>query len=153
MFDVLMYLFENYFHAEIYPEPDQLAKKLTAVGFEEEEISQALEWLSGLQDLDSAHNFSSEPAAQGFRCYADDELAKLDTASRGFLTFLEGAGALDARVREMVIDCAMALPEPVVSLRKFKVIALMVMWSQHTLVDSLIVEELLSESADPGLMH
>jgi Smg protein len=51
MFDILVYLFENYVHADACPEPAQLARKLTAAGFEEEEITEALEWLSGLRQL------------------------------------------------------------------------------------------------------
>ena len=51
MFDILVYLFENYVHADACPEPAQLARKLTAAGFEEEEISEALDWLSGLRQL------------------------------------------------------------------------------------------------------
>ena len=38
MFDILVYLFENYVHADACPEPAQLARKLSAAGFEEEEI-------------------------------------------------------------------------------------------------------------------
>lgn len=54
MFDILVYLFENYVHADACPEPAQLARKLTAAGFEEDEIADALEWLSGLRQLSDA---------------------------------------------------------------------------------------------------
>ena len=49
MFDILVYLFESYIHADACPEPDQLTRKLSAAGFEQEEISEALEWLAGLR--------------------------------------------------------------------------------------------------------
>ena len=49
MFEILMYLFESYFDAGSYPEPDKLSRKLSAAGFEGEEISEALTWLSALQ--------------------------------------------------------------------------------------------------------
>mgnify|MGYP001770310173 CR=1 FL=1 len=49
MFDILVYLFESYIHADACPESDQLARKLAAAGFEDEEISEALEWLAGLR--------------------------------------------------------------------------------------------------------
>ena len=51
MFDILVYLFENFFHADAYPEPEQLALKLSAAGFEDEEISEALQWLDELQEV------------------------------------------------------------------------------------------------------
>ena len=158
MYDVLMYLFENYFHAENYPEPDQLARKLSAVGFEEEDISDALNWLSSLQDVGAdAPEAGESPEAgtpsKAIRCYCPDEMVKLDVASRGFLSFLEAAGAVTTRTREIIIDRAMDLPEARVSLPKFKVIALMVLWSQHALLDSLIVEELMSQGGEPGALH
>lgn len=153
MYDVLMYLFENYFHAEIYPEPDQLARKLSAVGFEDEDISDALNWLSSLQDVGAAAELPALPTAGAIRCFCPDEIAKLDVSARGFLSFLEAAGAVDTRTREIIIERAMDLPEPMVSLPKFKVIALMVLWSQHALADTLIVEELLSVDSEPGALH
>ena len=51
MFDILLFLFESYFDIGSYPDHDKLSVKLTAAGFEEEDISQALSWLSGLQQL------------------------------------------------------------------------------------------------------
>ena len=48
MFEILVYLFENYAHVDACPAPDQLARKLSAAGFEDEDISAALDWLSGI---------------------------------------------------------------------------------------------------------
>ena len=84
MYDVLVYLFEHYFQSEIYPEPDQLTKKLTAVGFEDEDISDALNWLSSLQDAVPAQDLPVDVAPRSVRVYGPEETAKLDVASRGF---------------------------------------------------------------------
>ena len=43
MFEVLVYLFENYYQTESYPDHLTLSRKLTAAGFENEDISDALE--------------------------------------------------------------------------------------------------------------
>jgi Smg protein len=48
MFDVLVYLYENYWRPDACPEPQQLRRKLSAVGFEADEIQDALRWLDGL---------------------------------------------------------------------------------------------------------
>jgi Smg protein len=152
MYDVLVYLFENYFQAEIYPDPDQLARKLSAVGFEEDDISDALNWLSTLQNAVPAQALEGGET-RAIRLFDASEIAKLDVPSRGFLTFLESAGAVDARMREIIIERAMDLPEAKVSLPKFKVIALMVLWSQHALFDSLIIEELLSQGGQAEALH
>ena len=42
MFDVLVYLYENYWRPDACPAHDQLTRKLTSVGFESEEIEDAL---------------------------------------------------------------------------------------------------------------
>lgn len=142
MFDIFVYLFETYFYAEARPEPEQLARKLSAAGFEEEDISDALEWLSGLEHAEGP---VIAAGASSWRFYSEDEQDKLDIDCRGFLAFLESAGALDAPTREFIIERAMALNEPTVTLPRFKVIVLMVLWSQDQPLDALIAEELLIE--------
>ena len=42
MFDVLVYLYENYWRPDACPDPRQLSRKLSAVGFENDEIQDAL---------------------------------------------------------------------------------------------------------------
>jgi len=145
MFDVLVYLFENYIHAEACPEPDQLARRLSAAGFEDEEISEALEWLSGLDDVAGTSVLPVAPSIGAIRIYVAEEHVKLGTEGIGFITFLESAGVLDARSRELIVDRVMALPEAAVSMGRIKVIVLMVMWREARPMDSLLVDELLTE--------
>jgi Smg protein len=45
----------------------------------------------------------------------------------------------------MIIERAMALDDEVVGLDKFKVIALMVLWTRRGNVDALILDELLPD--------
>lgn len=149
MFEILVYLFENYTHVESCPEPDQLARKLSAAGFEEDDISAALEWLSGLEELTGTQRPSIHPESGSVRAYSDQECARLDTDCRGFLLFLENAGVLNALTREMIIERAMASSDITLSLAKLKVIVLMVLWTQHQTMDTLILEELLSSEEEP----
>lgn len=144
MFDILVYLFENYVHADACPESDQLARKLSAVGFEEEEISEALEWLNGLRQISSQHP-GIAPSSTATRFYADQELARISVECRGFLAFLENAGLVSAVSRELIIERAMALSDLALTLNRFKVIVLMVLWQQDAPMDSLILDELLTE--------
>ena len=55
MFEVLVYLYETYWRPDACPEHGQLARKLSAVGFENDEIAEALNWLDGLADTAQAH--------------------------------------------------------------------------------------------------
>lgn len=154
MFEIFVYLFENYFYVEACPEPDKLARKLSAAGFEDEEISEALSWLSGLQEAASTDYPLIESSAACLRIYDEEEEARLSAECRGFLLFLENAGALDATTREMIIERAMALPDLTLTLPRFKVIVLMVLWSREQSFDTLILEELLcSEEADGTRWH
>jgi Smg protein len=148
LFDVLVYLFESYIHADACPESDQLARKLSAAGFEEEEISEALEWLSGLRQLAGSEHPALPSGAGSIRLYADEELARLPVECRGFLAFLEAAGVLDAGNRELIIERAMALGNFTITLNRLKVIVLMVLWQREQLIDGLIVDELLSGEDD-----
>ena len=145
MFEVLVYLFENYYQTESYPDHLTLSRKLTAAGFENEDISDALDWLRGLD----THTQNPLPAAFdsrfSHRTFVGPEMSKLSTESRGFLVFLESAGILTPVLREMIIERAMALEGDSVGVDKFKVIALMVLWTRRGSVDTLILDELLPD--------
>jgi Smg protein len=148
MFDILVYLFENYVHAGACPESPQLARKLSAAGFEEDEISEALEWLSGLRDAPVALSALRAPRADSIRVFAPEEEARLSVDCRGFVTFLESAGVLDATMRELIIERALALSGFRLNLYRFKIIVLIVLWQQERPLDTLILDELLTGEED-----
>ena len=144
MFDILVYLVENYFHNGQLPDAETISKRLSAAGFEDDDISEALTWLSGFEqpgeiDSDTAFNQS-----RGFRIYADEELANLTAEARGFILFLEDSDIISAPQRELIIERVLALAEPAVDLEKIKLIVLMVLWNQQQPVDSLVLELLAS---------
>lgn len=143
MFDILVYLFENYFEADIHPDHGTLERELSAAGFDSVEIDLAFDWLSGLENLSQNPYPASLAESASVRCYAENELKKINTESRGFLTFLEGSGILDPVQREWVIDRIMALNDRDVTLEQVKWIALMVLWSQGQAQEYLFLEDLL----------
>ncbi|EWM46728.1 hypothetical protein D555_1507 [Bordetella holmesii 35009] len=96
MFDILVYLFENYYTPQACPAADVLAKRLAAAGFEHEDIDDALGWLYGLAETTERCVDLAHTSATGFRVYTDAEYQQLGTASIGFITFLESAGVLPA---------------------------------------------------------
>lgn len=153
MFDVLVYVFENYL-PDACPEPDALARRLSAAGFEEEDISEAIRWLAGLEQVQEDGGLRRQPR-NALRIYDSRETAKLPADCRGFLAYLEQAGAIDAGTREMIVERAMAVNNTLVPLGKFKVIVLMVMWRRQLSMDNLVFEDLLADDEDeiPGLMH
>jgi Smg protein len=152
MFEILVYLFENYYQGEPCPDPDTLARKLTDAGFGDEDITDAIDWLKVLSRPNEEPYPETFELCDAFRAHTRAELAKLSTESRGFVHFLESAGVLTPPLRELIIDRAMALPDDVVELDKLKVIVLMVLWARRGDVDTLILEELLPEGG-PRHVH
>ena len=143
MFDIFVFLFENYIHADACPDGEQLARKLSAAGFEDEEISAALAWLNGLREACAAEPCDPPRHPGSFRIYGNEEQRLLDPACRGFILFLENAGVLDSCTRELVIERATALGGERLTLYRLKLIVLMVLWQREHPMDTLILDELL----------
>jgi len=146
MFDVLVYLYENYWRPDACPEPRQLWRKLSAVGFENDEIQDALRWLDGLAT--SADGVAASQGPASLRIYTDNEHEVLGEDSIGFISFLESAAVLPPPMREMVIDRAMAAGGSPIDLEDLKVIVLMVFWSLGEEPDALILDELFVDPED-----
>ncbi len=150
MFDVLVYLYENYWRPDACPDHQQLSRKLSAVGFERDEIQDALRWLDGLAN--SAEASVAAQSGLSLRVYSDAERELLGDDSISFICFLESAGVLPPAMREMVIDRASAIGEGPIALDDLKVIVLMVFWSLGEEPDALILDELFVDPED-RLIH
>jgi Smg protein len=165
MFEVLVYVYENYWQGAACPESDRLGRKLMAAGFEAEEIEEALIWLDGLniaaqgtqtglpaqaEGAESASALAgSAPQPQSghsLRVYSVAEQVHLGAQSLGFVSFLESSGVLPPHMREIVIDRAMAAPGDPVTLDDLKIIVLMVYWSFGQEPDALVLDELCDDS-------
>src|SRR4051812_38932902 len=121
MFDILVYLYETYYRPDACPEPAALARKLSAVGFDDVEISEALVWLTDLTEMagdEALDHFDSN----GTRFYVHQEVDALGREAIGFIQFLESAKVLGPVQREIVIERALALGESPVGLGKLKII-------------------------------
>lgn len=159
MFEVLAFVYDNYYTGEARPEPAHLKKKLGAVGFEPDEVDDAMRWLAGLnlasQGASTEITVPShdtppvppqpwllQPSALSMRIYPAPEQVHMGTAALGFIRFLESSGMLPAHMREVVIDRAMAAPGAPVTLDALKLIVLMVYWSFGLEPDALVLDEL-----------
>jgi len=145
MIDILVYLFENY-QPDACPAPSVLAKKLSAAGFEADDISAALTWLDGLGN--QASGLAPDAGANSIRVYDPGEQARLTAEARGFLAFLEHEEAIDPALREVIIERALALPGETIGVDRLKVIVLTVIWRRQHAIDALILEELLADDED-----
>lgn len=150
VFDVLIYLFENYMDdVELTPDPDMIRTELLEAGFPQTEINKAFDWLESLTEQ-TAIKSASSPA---FRIFSSQEMAKLDTECRGLLLFLEQNGILTPASRELVIDRVMAFNEETISLENLKWVVLMVLFSQpNEEIAFARMENLVYESL-PNYLH
>ena len=144
MYDVLVYVFENCQQTEVAYDSDRVAKKLSAAGFEDSDISEALHWLAGVARAPQAGLDRLPDAQRSFRAFAPRELAKLDAECRGFLLTLEHSRILDPQTRELVIERSLAASGEALSLEQLKLIVLMVLWNQQTPTSRLVAEDLFS---------
>lgn len=151
MFEILLFLFESYFDIGTYPDHDKLSVKLSAAGFEEDDISQALTWLSGLKQLTKAE-YPESINRGAIRIYTDFEEQRIDPEGLHFLSFWEHNNVITPIEREMIIDRILVLGRKHMSLDKVKLIVLMVLWSQHEDLDPMIIEDLLTP-ADAAQAH
>jgi Smg protein len=144
MFDILVYLVENYFHSGDFPDAETISKRLSAAGFEDDDISEALTWLSGFEQAEHGTTYPAFNSSRGFRVYADEELSSLTTEARGFILFLEDSEIITAPQRELIVERILAIAEPGVDLEKIKLIVLVVLCNQQQPVEGLVLELLAS---------
>jgi Smg protein len=159
MFEVLVFVYENYWRGDACPEPAQLGRKLSAVGFDADEIEAALDWLGGLHHAakgilpdddagdEATLSLDLTTTSDALRVYSVAEQEHLGAESLGFVHFLETAGVLPAPMREIVLDRAMAAQGGPVSLADLKIIVLMVYWSFGTEPDALLLDELCQDAS------
>lgn len=161
MFEVLVFVYENYWRGDACPELQQLGRKLSAHGFEPDEIHDALVWLDGLNLAAQSTSLADSPdtpavaaiqSAASMRVYSVAEQDHLGAQCLGFVSFLESSGVLPAPMREIVIERAMAAPGDPVSLDDLKIIVLMVYWSFGEEPDSLVLDE-LCDDVDSRVAH
>ncbi len=132
MFDVLVWLYQTYSQFDACPEQPELAQTLSAAGFRENEISEALGWLDALARTIGEFERSGicpNTFSSSMRIYAEAELLILGPEAIGFIQYLEHAGVVEPLQREIIVESAMtaeALPLP---FEKFKILVLMVLWS------------------------
>lgn len=143
MVDVLIYLYETYMDGDTPAPTDQdaLEEELSQAGFSTSEIAQALSWLDELASrmesedgpgggqgvIGEARRAGGQLPLPSMRIYAADEARMLDLEVQGLLLYLEQNGILDIASRELVIERALAIRQPSVSVDEVKWIVLLVL--------------------------
>jgi Smg protein len=132
MFEVIVYLFEHYLHNEVDLDTgsETLSDALEKAGFTENEILNAFLWLEGWAKHRENTNHLEEHLSMNIRLYAPEEQQKLTQEAIGFLMFLEQGGIVTPKMRELIIDRALAVEMPHITLEEIKWISLIILFCQ-----------------------
>jgi len=116
--DVLMFLFERYLDddesnetSRVTDKRDSIQIRLEEMGFHNQEINQAFDWLEDLADLQERQQFLPVKETS-IRIYSEEEKKLLGIESIGFLHFLEQTNILTPVTRELILDRVAALGHP-----------------------------------------
>ena len=144
MLEVLMYLFENHMqnNCHINISVDKLAIELQQIGFKNETIQRALNWLTNLAV--QQHSITNNPPqATSIRIFSEEECQKMDKKCRSLILNLEQANILTSRTRELVITQLMQLDRERIDLAQVKWVTLMVLFNQPDQKQALLQMEQL----------
>jgi Smg protein len=152
MFDLLIYMFENYLSSKNQLDFNSITLELEAAGFDNHEIEKALNWFSELKLMaDKIPHNSELKANDKLRIFTESELEKIACDGLGFILFLEQAHVLNSIEREIIIDRAMALSQNIISIDEVRWIVMMTLWNNGRENDYLFVEDALYQTEQLSL--
>ena len=154
MFDLLVYVFENYLSSSHnISDLSKMTTELEEAGFEYKEIEFAIDWFATLKVLSEKINDKKiNQSALKSRIYSKREYDKINNEGIGFLIFLEQATILSPSEREIILDRAMAVNQSEVNLDELKWIGMMTLWHFGRESEYLFVEDALFNPKN-GVMH
>ena len=141
MFEVLVFMFENYFAHHAMPDADVMGQELSAAGFEQTYIDGAFDWYYEMKyrltqpDIKYSHQYS------GMRVFSETELKKINTESIGFVMFLQQANVINDMERDLIVDRAMALKQQEITVEEMRWITMIALWNEGREKDYLFVED------------
>ncbi|HHJ34914.1 MAG TPA: DUF494 domain-containing protein [Gammaproteobacteria bacterium] len=151
--DVLMFLFERYLDDEtpnensrVTEERDSIQLRLEEMGFHNNEINQAFDWLEDLADLQGEDQLVTVKETST-RIYSEEEKKLIPLESIGFLNFLEQTHILTPITRELILDRVVALGHPL-DAEQLKWVIMIVLHSQPGEENALaLMEDFLFDEA------
>lgn len=143
MFEVLVFMFENYFAKHALPDNEVMAQELFAAGFDQSDISGAVNWFHEMKSMLAQSPAVYSHQGTGLRMFSESELKKINTESIGFVLFLQQANVINDVERDLIIDRAMALKQKHISIEEMRWVAMIALWNEGREKDYLFVEDAL----------
>ena len=117
MFELLIYMFENYLSSKSYLDFNNISMELEAAGFDNDDIEEAFDWFSQLKSMsDKIPKAINANENTNLRIFTEKEYKKISSEGLGFILFLEQAKVLNSVEREIIVDRAMALNQNIISI-------------------------------------
>ena len=153
MFDLLIYMFENYLSSKNNLDFSNMTLELEAAGFNNKDIENALDWFSKLKEMSTKIPQShSLKLNNKLRIFTEKEKERFSFDGLGFILFLEQADILNSIEREIIIDRAMALNQNIINIDEVRWIVMMTLWNNGRENDYLFVEDALYQNQQ-SILH
>jgi len=147
MFDLLIYMFENYLSSKNNLDFANMTLELEAAGFNNKDIESALDWFAELKKMSlRIPQSQSLKLNDKLRIFTDKEKEKFSIDGLGFILFLEQAQVLNSIEREIIIDRAMALNQNIINIDEVRWIVMMTLWNNGRENDYIFVEDALYQT-------
>jgi len=143
MFEVLVFMFENYFANQSLPDDATMEQELAAAGFEQSDILGAFGWFQEMKSMLNAPEFEYAHHETAIRIFTNMESKRINTESLGFLMFLQQANVINDVERDLIVDRAMALNKRKLGIEEVRWITMMALWNQGRDQDYSFVEDAL----------
>jgi Smg protein len=143
MFEVLVFMFENYFAHHAMPDSDVLTQELSAAGFAQSDITGAVSWFDEMKTMLNQPPAIYSHQHTGMRMFAPQELKKINMESISFILFLQQANVINDVERDLIIDRAMALKQEQITIEEMRWITMIALWNAGREKDYLFVEDAL----------
>lgn len=147
MFEVLVFMFKNYFTnqdmlSDATLDDVTMEQELSAAGFEQDDILGAFGWFHEMKSMFTTPTFDYSHEKTAIRIFTPSETKIINTESLGFLIFLQQAKVINDVERDLIVDRAMALNTSL-GIEEIRWITMMALWSQGRDKDYSFVEDAL----------
>lgn len=143
MFEVLVFMFKNYFTDQGMLDDVTIEQELSAAGFEQDDILGAFSWFHDMKSMFNKPAFDYSHEKTAIRIFTATETKVINTESLGFLIFLQQAKVINDVERDLIVDRAMALNTTKLGIEEMRWITMMALWSQGRHKDYSFVEDAL----------
>ena len=143
MFEILVFIFENYIAHHALPDDDVMTQELSAAGFNQKDIQGAVGWFQEMKSMLTQPSVTYSHQHSATRILTDSELKKISIESISFVLFLQQANVINDVERDLIIDRAMALKQGQVNIEEMRWITMIALWNEGREKDYLFVEDAL----------